>query len=49
MEPISLIIAALSAGAIAAAKDTAGTAVKDAYQGLKTLIKNKFAEQGKAD
>ncbi|ODH02872.1 hypothetical protein A4S05_02410 [Nostoc sp. KVJ20] len=42
MEPISMIIAALSAGAIAATKDTAGTAVKDAYQGLKTLIKKKF-------
>ncbi len=27
MEPISLIIAALGAGAIAAAKDTAGTAL----------------------
>jgi hypothetical protein len=42
MDAISLIITALVAGAIAAAKDTAGTAVKDAYQGLKTLIKRKF-------
>ena len=42
MDPISLIIAALGAGALAGAKDTAGTAVKDAYQGLKTLIKKKF-------
>jgi disulfide oxidoreductase YuzD len=42
MDPISMIIAALGAGAIAATKDTAGTAVKDAYQGLKTLIKKKF-------
>jgi disulfide oxidoreductase YuzD len=42
MEPISLIIAALGAGAIAAAKDTATTAVKDTYQGLKALIKKKF-------
>jgi hypothetical protein len=42
MDPISLIIAALGAGAIAAAKDIAGTAVKDTYQGLKTLIKKKF-------
>jgi hypothetical protein len=49
MDPIYLIIAALSAGATAAAKDTAGTAVKDAYLGLKTLIKKKFAEQGKTD
>ncbi len=48
MEPISLIITALSAGAIAAAKDTAGTAVKDAYQGLKTLIKKKFESEPKA-
>ncbi|WP_427159975.1 hypothetical protein ACQFX9_29075 [Aliinostoc sp. HNIBRCY26] len=42
MEPISLIITALGAGAIAATQETAGTAVKDAYQGLKTLIKNKL-------
>jgi len=49
MDPISLIIAALGAGATAAVKDTAGQAVKDAYKELKTLIKNKFAEQGKAD
>ena len=42
MEPISLIIAALVAGAIAAAKDTAEKGVKDAYEGFKTLIKRKF-------
>jgi len=48
MDPISLIIAALGAGAIAATKDTAGTAVKDAYQGLKTLIKKKFESEPKA-
>ncbi len=42
MEPISLIVTALVAGATAAAKDTAGKAVKDAYEGLKTLIKRKF-------
>ncbi|MFM6456909.1 MAG: CHAT domain-containing protein [Planktothrix sp.] len=49
MDAISLIIAALGAGALAATKDTAGTAVKDAYQALKTLIKKKFSEQGKED
>ncbi len=43
MEPISLILAALGAGAVAAAKDTVGTAIKDAYEGLKGLIKKKFA------
>ncbi|MEH1863511.1 MAG: hypothetical protein V7K69_00485 [Nostoc sp.] len=48
MEPISLIIAALGAGAIAAAKDTATTAVKDTYQGLKGLIKKRFESQPKA-
>ena len=36
------IIAALFAGATAATKDAAGTAVKDAYEGLKKLIKRKF-------
>ena len=42
MEPIALILTALVAGATAAAKDTAGTAVKDAYNGLKLLLKKKF-------
>ncbi|CCI17590.1 exported hypothetical protein [Microcystis aeruginosa PCC 9807] len=42
MEPISLILAALAAGATGAAKDTAGTAVKDAYESLKALIKKKW-------
>ncbi len=38
MEPLSAIMAALIAGATAAASDTASLAVKDAYQGLKTLL-----------
>lgn len=42
MEPIALILTALVTGATAAAKDTAGTAVKDAYNGLKHLLKKKF-------
>jgi hypothetical protein len=45
MEPITLIIGALAAGASAAAKDTASQAVKDAYAGLKTLIQQRFAER----
>lgn len=49
MEPISLIITALGAGAIAATQETAGIAIKDAYEGLKTLIKQRFAAQGKED
>lgn len=42
MEPISLMVAALVAGATTALKDTAAVAVKDAYQGLKTLIQRKW-------
>ena len=38
MEPISLVVGALVAGASAALKDTASQAVKDAYQGLRTLV-----------
>jgi NADH pyrophosphatase NudC (nudix superfamily) len=38
MEPISMIVGALVAGASAALKDTASQVVKDAYQGLKTLL-----------
>jgi hypothetical protein len=47
MDPVSLIIAALATGAVAAAKDTASQVVKDTYQGLKVLIQRKFA--GKPD
>lgn len=43
MDPISTLLAALAAGAIAAAKDTATAAVKDGYEGLKTLLKRRFA------
>jgi hypothetical protein len=43
MDPISLIVAAVVAGASTAARETAGTAVKDAYSGLKELIRRRFA------
>ena len=43
MDPLSLIVAALTAGAAAAAKDTAGAAIKDGYQELKTLLQRKLA------
>jgi uncharacterized protein YfaP (DUF2135 family) len=46
MDPVSTILAALTAGAVAASKETAGHVIKDAYEGLKSLIRNKFA--GKA-
>ncbi len=45
MEPISLIVAALVAGAAKAA----GDAAPDAYKGLKALIKRKFAGEPKAE
>lgn len=45
MEPISLIIGALAAGSAAAAKDVGKAAVKDGYEGLKKLIKNRFTEK----
>lgn len=48
MDPVSLIEAALVAGATASAKDTASQAVKDAYTGLKTLVSRLFAEKPSA-
>jgi len=47
MDPTTLIITALATGASAAANETASTAIKDSYEGLKTLIKRKLA--GKPD
>ena len=42
MEPISMLVTAIVSGAAAALEPTAGQAVKDAYAGLKALIKRKW-------
>ena len=42
MDPVSILVSALVAGAAAALKPTAEQAVKDAYSGLKSLIKSKY-------
>ncbi len=44
MEPITMIVAALAAGAAAGLKPMAEKAVKDAYAGVKALIQRKYAE-----
>jgi hypothetical protein len=46
MEPITLIVSALVAGATTALKDVAGAVVKDAYAGLKTMILNRYGGEG---
>lgn len=43
MDPITLIVTALAAGAALGAKDTASSAVTDAYTSLKALVKKRFA------
>jgi hypothetical protein len=45
MDPVTLIVSALVAGAASAAQDTASNVVKDAYSSLKTLLQTRF--QGK--
>jgi hypothetical protein len=42
------IVAALSAGAVAGATDTAKSAIADAYQGLKSLVMKKFGHDSDA-
>lgn len=42
MDPITLIVTALATGAAAGLKPTAEKVIKDAYEGLKTLIKKKY-------
>ena len=44
MDPITLILAALAAGATSGLRDTAASAVKDAYSGLKSLIRRRFGD-----
>ncbi len=43
MDPVSAIVAALAAGATAALKDSATDAIKSAYDGLKGLVRARFA------
>ena len=45
MEPVTLILSALAAGAVKAAGDT----VPDVYKALKELIKRKFASKPQAE
>ena len=42
MDPVSVVVTALVAGAAAGVKPAAEQAVKDAYAGLKTLIQRKW-------
>lgn len=43
MDPITIIVTALAAGAAAGLKPTAEKVVKDAYAGIKALIQRKYA------
>lgn len=43
MDPITLIASALAAGAGLGVSDTASSAVKDAYAGLKALVRKRLA------
>src|SRR5215212_8963244 len=42
MDPITLILAALAAGAASGLKDTAGEAIRDTYGALKGLVQRKL-------
>lgn len=42
MDPVTLIVTALATGAAAGLKPTAEKVIKDAYEGLKTLITRKY-------
>jgi hypothetical protein len=42
MDPVTLIVTALALGAAAGVQETAGQVVKDAYAGLKALVRRKY-------
>lgn len=47
-EQVAAILSSLVAGAALAAKDTAGKAIRDAYEGLKSRIKNRLGNNAMA-
>ncbi len=48
MDTLSLIVSALSAGALAGAQELAGEALKDAYQALRGLVQKKLESKPQA-
>jgi len=49
MDPITLIVTALAAGAALGLQDTASAAVKDAYASLKALVKRRLGGEPGAE
>jgi len=49
MDPVTLIVTALAAGAASALQDGAAQAVKDAYTRLKALVTGRFADRPKGE
>jgi hypothetical protein len=49
VDPLTLIVSALVAGAAAAGKDVASSAIKDAYRGLKKLLIARFHHKEAAE
>jgi hypothetical protein len=45
VDPVTLIVGALAAGALKGAGESATTAVKDTYQALKTAVASRFTER----
>lgn len=49
MDPITLIVTALAAGATLGVTETASSAVRDAYAGLRALVRRRFAGRPDAE
>jgi hypothetical protein len=49
MDPVTLIVTALAAGAASALQDGASAAVKDAYARVKALVMRRFANRPKGE
>jgi hypothetical protein len=49
MDPVTLIVTALAAGAASALQDGASSAVKDAYARVKALVMRRFANRPKGE
>jgi hypothetical protein len=49
MDPITLIVTALGAGAASVTSDVASSAVQDAYATLKALLRQRFAGRSEAE
>ena len=49
MDPVSIVVGALTAGALGGAQEVASSSIKDSYERLKSLLRNRLSGRSSAE